>query len=199
VVFVVLLLFAQAAVSLPRTTRSDAFIAGYYADHRAFIAVDQVVQLFCSYLLWRWLTALVSTSALTTRMSSVGLRRIRVAGVAVVTASVLTCLAVLVLALVPSLGDGAVRLFADATDWTDVLLFLTVASLGLACAQAGHPTWLRASGALLAVVAVAHAALSALGSNALGVVGPVAFLVFVLAVSVWLIRRSRVASSAPAS
>ena len=188
VVFVVLLLLAQAAVSLPRTTHSDAFIAAYYADHRAFIAVDQVVQLFCSYLLWLWLDAFVATSARTTRMTSVGLRRIRVAGPAVVAASVLTCLAVLVLALVPSLDGRAVRLFADATDWTDVLLFLTIAGLGLACAQAGHPTWLRASAALLALVAAAHALLSVLGSTVLGVVAPLAFLVFVLAVSVWMIR-----------
>ena len=190
-VFVVLLLLAEAAVSLPRTTHSDAFIAAYYADHRAFIAVDQVVQLFCSYLLWRWLTAFVATSARTTRMTSVGLHRVRVAGLAVVAASVLTCLAVLVLALV-SLDGGAVRLFADTTDWTDVLLFLAITGLGLACAQVGHPTWLRASGALLALVAAAHALLSVLGSTVLGVVAPLAFLVFVLAVSVWMIRGAGV-------
>lgn len=188
VAFVVLLLVAQAAVSLPRTTHSDAFIAAYYADHRAVIAVDQVVQLFCSYLLWLWLGAFVATSARATRMSSAGQGRIRVAGSAVVAASVLTCGAVLVLALVPSLGDRAVRLLADATDWTDVLLFLTIAVLGLACAQAGHPTWLRASSALLALVAAAHALASVLGSTVLGVLAPLTFLVFVLSVSVWMIR-----------
>lgn len=195
VAFVVLLLFAEAAVSLPRTTHSDAFISAYYADHRAFIAVDQVVQLLCSYLLWRWLRSFVATSARMTRMPSVGPGRIRAAGLAVVAASVLTCLAVLVLALVPSLGDGAVRLFADATDWTDVLLSLAIAGLGAASAQPGHPTWLRASGAVLAVLAAAHAVLSVLGSTLLGVVAPVAFLIFVLAVSVWLIRGSRVGAS----
>jgi hypothetical protein len=191
VAFVVLLLFAEAAVSLPRTTHSDAFISAYYADHRAVIAVDQVVQLFCSYLLWRWLRSFVATTARTTPMPSAGLGRIRVTGLAVVAASVLTCLAVLVLALVPSLGDRAVRLVADATDWTDVLLFLAITGLGLACAQSGHPTWLRASGAVLAVVAAAHSVLSVLGSTLLEVVAPMAFLLFVLAVSVWLIRRSR--------
>ena len=190
VAFVVLLLVAEAAVSLPRTTHSDAFIAAYYADHRAFIAVDQVVQLFCSYLLWRWLTAFVVTSGRVTRMSRVGLGRIRLAGWAVVAASVLTCLAVLVLALVPSLGAGAVRAFAAATDWTDVLLFLTVAGLGLASAQPGHPTWLRGSGALLAALAAAHAALSAVGSTVLGVVAPLAFLLFVLGVSIWMLRAT---------
>jgi hypothetical protein len=189
--FVVLLLMAQAAVSLPRTTHPDSFIAAYYADHRAVIAVDQVVQLFCSYLLWRWLGAFLATSAGATRMSSAGRGRIRVAGSAVVAASVLTCVAVLALALVPSPGDRAVRLLADATDWTDVLLFLTIAGLGVACAQAGHPTWLRASGVLLALVAAAHALLSVLGSTALGVVAPLTFLVFVLAVSVWMIRGAR--------
>jgi hypothetical protein len=194
--FVVLLLLAQAAVSLPRTTHSDAFIAAYYADHRTFIAGSQVVPLLCSYLLWRWLTAFVATSARATRMSRAGLGRIRLAGMAVVVASVLTCLAVLVLALVPSPGAGAVRAFADATDWADVLLFLTVAGLGLATAQPGHPTWLRVSGALLAALGAGHAVLSAVGSTALGVVAPLAFLLFVLGVSIWMMRA---AVSAPAS
>jgi len=184
VAFVVLLLLGEAMVSLPRASHRTAFLSEYYAQHSSVITFAQVVQLVAAVPFFLFARAL-------SRRAAIGHAADWVArtGVLVVVTSVLTVAPVLTLALEPDLSADSTRTLAIWTDLTDVTLFFAIGCFAVACRQAFAPGWLRLSAEVLAGLSLAHAVLSLWRIEALDVIAPLAFVVFVLALSGWMLRE----------
>jgi hypothetical protein len=182
VLFAGLLLISEGAVALPRTSHTTAFISHYYGEHRLVITVGQVGQLVATALLLLFLRALVDQAAPATR------RWVAVTGAAVAGVSVLTNVPVLALALRPGLSAASTRSLATWTDLTDIGLFITICAFGIACLFAFTPLWLRVSAAAVAVLSIVHAGLSVGHVPTLEGVAPSAFVAFILALALRMLR-----------
>lgn len=190
--FVVLLLASQSAVALPETSRSSSAIAAYYEDHHVAITLAQVGRLVASYFFFRFSVALYRGSGGRNADPGASARLVSVAGVGVVAASVVTTVPALVLALVLSLPLSlplrATRAVAAAGDLTDVLLFVAIAVFAMAVGTGPNPRAVRVFGLVVALLAAGRAALGLAHVSSLDAVAPVAFLAFVLVLSVRLMR-----------
>jgi hypothetical protein len=182
VVFAALLLLSEGAVALPRTSHTTAFISHYYSAHQLAITVAQLGQLIATALLLLFVRALVQAAP-----PAAG-RRVAVTGVAVVAVSVLTNVPVLALALLPRVSAATTHTLAAWTDLTDIGLFVAIGSFGIACLFASAPLWLRLSAAVMAALSLVHAALSVWHVTTLEGVAPSAFVAFVLALAVRMLR-----------
>ena len=174
--FVVLLVVCEGAVALPETSRTTAFIAAYYREHRTAVLLAQAGELIATLFLWFFVLRVARTAPV-----GRGRTALRLTGAAVCAASVLTSAPVIALAVRPTAGT---RLLATWTDLTDVILDAALAGFGAACALALPRRWARAGGAVLAVLSAARLALAAVGAGALGTLLPLAFLLFVAAVAI---------------
>jgi hypothetical protein len=179
--FVVLLFVSEGAVALPKTSHTTAFIAAYYQQHRVAITIAQVGQLLATVLIWRVFVAL-------RRTLRDGADTVYRCGLAVLAASVLTNCPVLALALIRDVDPSTTRTWAGWTDSVDIVLFATISVFALAFARYGRPAWLRAAALVIVVISLARVVVGLTGSGALATVAPLAFIVFVLALSVWMIR-----------
>jgi len=167
IAFVVLLLVSAAMVSLPTASSSAGAISAFYKAHSAIIVVQQVVGVvaLAPFVLFalslrpnRWLLPAIFLFA----------------GVELVTN-------VLPLAMVASPDSGGsltvVEDIADSALFAAVALFVVVATLD-------DPRWLRGLAVLVAVLSVIRAVASPLGMTALDFVAPLAFVAFVLLLSI---------------
>lgn len=179
--FVLVLLVSEVMVTLPASSDSAARIRSFYAAHSAIIIVAQVLSLTASALL---LAFVITIWRLTDRV-----RAILISGILVVLASVVTVVPVLALAVLPHPASSTTHALARAGDYTDAVLFATIALFGATMCRMRLPLWLRLLSAVVAALAIARAVISPLGIAALDVVAPIAFLVLILAIAIELLRR----------
>ena len=182
VVFAALLLLSEGAVALPRTSHNTAFISRYYSAHQLAITVAQLGSFIATALLVLFVRALVQAARPAAR------HWVARTGAAVVGVSVLTNVPVLALALLPRISAAAVRTLAAWTDLTDIGLFVTIGSFGIACLFATAPLWLRLSAAVMAALSLVHAGLSGWQVTMLEGVAPSAFVAFILVLASRMLR-----------
>lgn len=191
IAFVVINLICQGAVALPETNHTTSFISAYYSAHRAAITLTQLCELLITVFLWRWVLAL-GTSQRDRRAH----QNLCWCSWAIVGSSLLTTAPVLALALLPNQSEHLTRRLATWTDLSDVVLFVVVAAIGLVCAGARFPNWVRISGVLLAALAATRIALYFMHSSALDNWAALAFMAFIVATSIRLLRRPPTARDA---
>jgi hypothetical protein len=93
----------------------------------------------------------------------------------------------LVLALANAPSQSSAHTWTLAGDLADAALFASLGLLALAVTP-GRASWVRWFGVTVAALALVRAVGSPLGFTALDAVAPVAFIVFVVALSVQMLR-----------
>ncbi len=183
--FVVVLLIGQLMVSLPASDDPALHIRGFYSAHQAVIVVAQVLSVLASLLFVGFAVSLGR------RITSSRGGLILGSGLLVALASFATAVPPLALALSMHRSLSSVHTLARAADITDAILFAVIALFAAAVWTERLPGWLRGLSAAVAVLALARAIISPLGSAALGVIAPIAFIALVLAISHWVLARPR--------
>jgi hypothetical protein len=189
--FTMLLLISAGMASVPGGSDADSTVREFYTAHAGVVITAQVISLVASA------TFVLFTLTLRPRGSErrTGLGRLEAAGLAVAAASVLTVVPPLWLCVVAdSASSSGVHRLAVASDLVDVVLFLTIGAFGGVLAAGASATWFKGIAAFVAVLAVARAVESLLGSQLLELAAPLAFVALVVLVSTLvLLRRSPVA------
>lgn len=176
IAFAVGLLVVGAMADLPTAALSGERIAAFYAAHRQVIVAQQVVgALLVAPLLG-------FAAALDRRIGAGGGRGPRLvvlAGLLLGAANLATIVPPLVLALLTAPSPATAHTLTLVADLADAALFATSAAFALV------------AGLAVAAVTLARAFASPLGMTALDAVAPIAFLVFVLALSVRLLMTGQ--------
>jgi hypothetical protein len=183
-VFVVLLLVGAGMASVPGGDDPTRTIREFYTAHTGVIAVAQVFGVL----------AAAAFVLFARRMRRAGgeadggaLER---TGVGVGGAAFLTAVPVIWLIVVADDGgDRLVHRLAVASDLTDVVLFAAIATWLVMVVRAAEPLWFKALAGVVAVLALGRALLLLVGSQALELVAPLAFLLVVAVLSSLLILR----------
>jgi len=185
VVFVVLLFASAGMVALPATDEARSVIAAFYATNRAVILVAQVVGLLAAPVFVAFVFGFQRSVSI--QGSSDLSSPIAASGLLVALVSVATALPVIVLAINPDAPSFWIRM----TDLSDAVLFLTMSVFCVAAATRGAraPKWLRAGAVLTGLVTLARSAAGVAGVTSLDAVAPLAFVLFIVAASVFLLAR----------
>jgi hypothetical protein len=180
VAFLVTLLGSEAVLSLPDETASPAAVAGFYAEHRTFIIVLQIVGMVSAALL----------GLLAWRLRAVD-RRVSGAGLILAVAALAPSLITLVTAVVadpanPGNADTYNRLEPRGDD----VLFVGILLFAVAITLLRSPGWLRVVAAIVAVTCLLRLTLEVLGRprGVLDALAPLAFLGLVAGLT-WLSFR----------
>jgi hypothetical protein len=166
-------------VSLPTAAWSGERIKAFYAAHRQVIIVQQILGAILLVPFLRFAFALDRRARATPGWRTPW---ILVAGFLFVVAELATNLPPVVLALSDS-SPATAHTLTLVEDLGDVALFATIAFFSL-CAALAERFWMRVAGVLVAAVTLVRAVGSPLGVTALDAVAPIAFLVFILTLSV---------------
>ena len=159
IVFVVILLISAAMVSLPTGAETGTKIATFYKAHGSVIA------LALSIGRNRWLKPVV----------------------AVFVAFELATNAIpLVMVAMSNLSADTAHTLTVVEDFADAGLFVSVAAFAIV-APMGDSLWIRAIGIAVAIACVARAVAGLVGIGALDFVAPLAFIAFVLLLSLRLL------------
>ena len=183
--FVVVLLIGQLMVSLPASDDPALHIRGFYSAHQAVIVVAQVLSVLASLLFVGFAVSLGR------RITSSRGGLIPGSGLLVALASFATAVPPLALALSMHRSLSSVHTLARAADITDAILFAVIALFAAAVWTERLPGSLRGLSAAVAVLALARAIISPLGSAALEAIAPIGFIALVLAISHWVLARPR--------
>jgi hypothetical protein len=179
IVFVVLLLVSAAMVSVPTAAESGSRIAAYYSAHAQLIVIQQVVGILA-------LGAFIAFA-----LSLPANRWLRLALWVFVATELVTNFVPLVIVLANPGADNAHTL-TFVEDLADSAFFISI-GLFASAATLNEPTWLRMVGYVIALTSVIRAVGSPLGMTALDQVAPLAFVAFVLLLSVRLLVRQAAA------
>ena len=178
--FLVTLLGSEAVLSLPDETASPAAVAAFYAEHRTFILVLQLVGMASAALLglfaWR-------LRAVDRRVSAAGL----ILAVAALAPSLITfAIAVVADPASPEAADTYNRLEPRGDD----VLFVGILLFAVAVALLRSPGCLRVVAAIVALTCLLRLTLELLGRprGVFDALAPIAFLVLVAALT-WLSFR----------
>jgi hypothetical protein len=193
IVFVVGLLVVSALADLPTPAQSGERITAFYAAHRQVIIVQQVAG---ALLLLPFFGFAVALDRHTRTGRGERGRWIIPAALLLAAAELATNLPPLVLALLARPAPATAHTLTLLADLADVALFVTIAFFALVAGLTG-PMWVRLAGLAVAAVALVRAFASPLGVTVLDAVAPIAFLLFVLVLSVRLVAagRTRVTSN----
>jgi hypothetical protein len=184
--FTVLLLLSAGMASVPGSSDAVSTVRTFYTAHAGVIIAAQVMSLLASA------TFVLFTLTLRQRGSErrTGLGRLEAAGLAVAAASVLTVVPPLWLTVVAdSASSSGVHRLAVASDLVDVVLFLTIGAFGAVLAAAASASWFKGLSAVVAVLALARAVESLLGSKLLELAAPLTFVALVVLVSTLVLLR----------
>ena len=197
-VFVLLLLVGAGMASVPGADDTTAAVRSFYEAHTGVVAVAQVVELLATAPLVLFVIGL----ARSTFVARPG--PLAVSGLAMAGAAVLTVIPPLWLCVAASSGSAdLIDALALLSDLVDVVLFLTIAAFAGVCARQWlGPRWLRWAALGVAALCAVRAVEIFFTGSALTVVGPVSFVLLVMALSVCLLRlrtyaHPRRRSSAP--
>ena len=181
--FIVLLLLSAGMFSAPTSADSVTAARSVYVENATVVVVSQVVGLLAAAVFLRFAWVWAETAPLPSS------RRIRAAGTATALAAGLTAVPPLWLAAVAAdASDAWVDALVHASDLTDVVLFASI-SVFAAVAGASLDGTARLLGWGIAGVEGARALLLLTGTDVLGVVAPLAFLVLVAGLPVLSARR----------
>jgi hypothetical protein len=189
ITFAVGLLVSAGMVSLPTAAQSGADIAAFYAAHRSLIIVQQLISILI-LVPWLWFAGALGRRAHLRGASS---PRILLAAWLLAAIELTTNGPPLILTAITEPAPTTAHAWTVVEDVADAALFVTIALFALAVAQTER-SWVRGVGLGVAVLTLIRAVASPLGVTALDAVAPLAFLAFVLLLSVRLLR----ASAAPA-
>jgi len=170
--FVVLLFVSAAMASLPTSADSDAAIIAFYRDHASVVVLQQVVG------------ALALAPFVLFALSIEPNRWLRPAVFLFVAVELVTNVVPLVIVV----ARDTARPLTLVEDIADAALFLAVA-LFVAVAALKQPLWLRLTAYLVAALCVIRALASPLHADFLDLVAPLAFIAFVLLMSIRAIVR----------
>jgi hypothetical protein len=184
--FVILLLIGAGMASVPGADETTGAVRTFYERHTGVVVVAQLVELLATVPLVMFVIGL-ARSRLVARS-----RPLMTACVAMAGAAVLTVVPPLWLCVVAATGSaGLVDTLALLSDLVDVLLFVTVAWFAAACARDWlGPRWLPWAAAAAAGLCGLRAVEIALRGAVLSVIGPIAFVLLVVALSLCLLRRA---------
>jgi hypothetical protein len=184
--FVLLLLVSAGMASVPGGQDATSVVRAFYVDNSSVIVVAQIVGLAAALWFVPFALLLRGSSSKAERGAP------EWAGLAVAAAAVVTAVPVLWLSVVAdTASDDLVHGLAVASDLADVLLFAAIGVFGAALSRASASTWFTVLAALVALLALGRAVLIILGSSALELTAPMAFVVLVLVLSgLALTRRS---------
>jgi len=172
IAFVVLVLVSAAMASLPTAGDSEATIAAFYRDHATIVVLQQVIGVLA-------LLPLVAFG-----LSIAPNRWLRPALFLLVAVELVTNIVPLVIVAAP----GAAHPLTLVEDLADSALFVSVA-LFLIAATLGEALWLRAIAYAGGAACIIRALASPLGVTALDLVAPLAFVLFVLLLSIRLLVK----------
>ena len=167
IAFVVLLFVSAAMASLPTSSASDAAITAFYRDHAGIVALQQV------------LGALALVPLVLFALSLKPNRWLRPAVFLFVAVELATNIVPLLILAAP----GGARPLTLVEDVADAALFVAVA-LFAAAATLRNPLWLRLVAYAVAAVCVVRALASPLHADVLDLLAPLAFIAFVLLLSI---------------
>jgi hypothetical protein len=130
-----------------------------------------------SFALFAWLLAAMAGSPAHGR-------RVRRAGQAVAVVAAGTSVPVLWLCAAAHDGSSSlIHRLTVAADWSDVVLFATIAGFSASVSRAARRRWLRSLAVVVTVVTAGRAVLLGLGTETLELIAPLAFLALVGALS----------------
>jgi hypothetical protein len=188
VAFVVVLLVEVVMVSLPTSKMSGDRIKAFYEAHRQIIIVQQIIGALALVPFFAFVIALDR------RAGAAGARWVQwllPAGVLFAACVIATIVPPLALALLPGPSPDVAHTWTLVEDLADTALFASMALFSLAAA-AQEVSWVRALGFAVAALTLLRAVLNPLGITALDIVAPIAFLAFVLVLTIRiLVARPR--------
>ena len=174
IAFVILLLVSAGMISLPTAAFAGQSIVDFYSAHRQIVVWQQIIGAL----------ALVPLLAFVAAIRQHG-RWLLPAAALVVAAELASNLVPLAIALSSPSAELAHSLTV-VEDVADAALFGAIAFFVLA-ATSTEPAWVRALAAAVALVSLVRALASPLGVTALDVAAPVAFIGFVILLSIRLL------------
>lgn len=183
VAFVAGLLVVGAMVSLPTAAQSGERIAAFYAAHRQVIIAQQVVSIL---VLAPFLGFAVALDRRARPRRGGRTRWPFLAGLLLAAAELATNLPPLALAALADPSPATAHALTLVEDLADAALFVSIAVFSLVATLAEQP-WVRVAGLVVAALALVRAFASPLGMTALDAAAPLAFLLFVLVLSVRLL------------
>ena len=174
IAFVVILLISAAMVSLPTGAETGTKIASFYKAHGSLIALQQIL-------------GAIAVAPFVAFALSIGPNRWLKPVVAVFVAFELATNAIpLVIVAMSNLSADTAYTLTVVEDFADAGLFVSVAAFAIV-APMGDSLWLRAIGIAVAIACVARAVAGLVGIGALDFVAPLAFIAFVLLLSLRLL------------
>ena len=182
--FVVLLLVSAAMVSLPTAAETGDRIAAFYSAHGQLIVLQQIVGVVALAVFIAFGLSLPPN------------RWLRPALWAFVVTELVTNLVPLVIAATnPTAATTHSLTFVE--DLADAAFFISIA-LFISAATLAEPAWLRLAGYVVAAACVIRAVASPFGVTALDQIAPLAFVAFVLVLSIKLLVRPEPLAAQPA-
>jgi len=180
IVFVLVLLVGASMVSLPTAAEPGQRIDDFYSAHRQIIIWQQVVGALSLLPFVAFVAAINHRMHVSGRQPS---RWLIPAAVLVLAAELGTNLVPLAIALGSRPSADLSHTLTLVEDFSDSALFAAIA-LFVQAASTGETSWMRALAAAVGLISLARAIGSPLGLAALDVVAPVAFIGFVLLLSI---------------
>jgi hypothetical protein len=182
IVFALLLLIGGGMVSVPTADDPAAKIVSFYGANGSIVLAAEVVGVIALVPLVLFIRALAQRAP-----DQEGSRRLMAAAVLVVVTELATNVPPVVLALASSPSPSAAYAWTFAADLADAALFASLGLLALLTIP-GQVRLLWWFGVAVAVLCFARAVGNPLGLTALDAVAPFAFLIFVVMLSVWMLR-----------
>ncbi|HEY6629231.1 MAG TPA: hypothetical protein VI193_09645 [Acidimicrobiia bacterium] len=180
VAFAVLLLLSAGMVSAPRSDVPLTEIGDFYNENASVVLIAQAVGLAATAIFAFFISGLARL---------IGDARVKVVGLVVAAASVLTAVPLIVMSFQ---GSDPSPTMVSLTDLTDAILFLAIAVLlGLLATNEIFPMWIRGLslvGALLTLVRGIFGFFPIFSS--LDFIAPLSFVVMVVVLSGWAFRFS---------
>jgi hypothetical protein len=178
--FVLGLFVESVMVSLPTAAQSGERITAFYDAHRQVIVVQQVVGIL---LLVPWLGFALTLDRRARAQRRASARWLLPVGLGLAAAELATNLLPLALAALADPSSATAHTLTRAEDLADAALFASIAVFASVAALA-EPSWVRIVGLIAAALTLVRAFASPLGVTALDAAAPLAFLAFVLVLSV---------------
>jgi hypothetical protein len=171
--------------SVPGGSESVTAVRGYYDAHSGVVMVSQFVELVATLPLVFFLRGLAASPPVRAT------RAVFLAGSGLVVASILTLVPPLLLVARHAGGSShEVHFWAVLSDFTDVLLFATIAGFALSHGWvASWPAWLRWVALIVGCLAAVRAVAILVEGQVLELAAPLAFLALVIVLSVLLLRQ----------
>ena len=174
-------LFVEGAlVSLPTAAQSGERITAFYDANRQVIIVQQVVGILLLVPLLGFALTLGCRARAQHRESA---RWLLPVGLVLAAAELATNLLPLALAAMSDPSPATAHTLTLAEDLADAALFASIAVFAFVAALA-EPSWMRIIGLVAAALTLVRTFASPLGVTALDAAAPLAFLAFVLVLSV---------------